>query len=306
MGTPTSPIGQLPGAFALKARPDESPARVRELAHEFEAMFLAQMLRQMRQSMTLAGDEQEGDGFGKSAFTETFDTELARHLSTSGGLGIADVIIDAYERQNQAAAATKVAGQERPTTPTVPSRGTSKSAAASRGLAAGAPGPVSAPAASPSEAEPISLGPISSAFGWRRDPLTGQGRFHKGIDVKAAYGQAVPSVAGGTVLSAGTQGGYGLTVVVEHDSGIRTRYAHLSELAVQPGDVVTRGQDLGRVGSSGRSTGPHLHFEVLEEGRAVDPTAALQKLAENGGFKELGRVADSSIGRVSVTSAAEE
>ena len=153
---------------------------------------------------------------------------------------------------------------------------------------------------------PVELGPISSAFGWRRDPLTGQGRFHKGVDVKAAYGQPVPSVAGGTVVSAGSQGSYGLTVVVEHDSGIRTRYAHLSELAVRPGDVVARGQDLGRVGSTGRSTGPHLHFEVLEEGRPVNPAVALEKLAKNDGFKEVRPFADSSIGRVSAMPAAEE
>ena len=73
-------------------------------------MFLAQMLRQMRQSMALAGSDEEGDGFGKSAFTDTFDTELARHLSTSGGLGIADVIIEAYERKAGASAAAGSSG----------------------------------------------------------------------------------------------------------------------------------------------------------------------------------------------------
>ena len=152
----------------------------------------------------------------------------------------------------------------------------------------------------------VDLGPVSSAFGWRRDRLTGQGRFHKGVDIKAAYGQQVPSVAPGRVVSAGSEGSYGLSVVVEHDSGIRTRYAHLSELAVRPGEAVTRGQDLGRVGSTGRSTGPHLHFEVLEGGRRVDPAIGLQKLAGIGEFKQVRVVADSSIGRVSATPVAEE
>lgn len=292
MGTPTSTTGLLPGAFPLTARADESPAKVRELAREFEAMFLAQMLRQMRQSMALAGGDEDGDGFGKAAFTDTFDTELARHLSSSGGggLGIADVIIEAYERQNGAAAVSAAP------------------AALASGPAAAAPATIAAPAVGvTADVVPdVELGPISSAFGWRRDPLTGQGRFHKGVDVKAAYGQHVPSVAGGTVVSAGSQGGYGLTVVVEHDSGIRTRYAHLSELAVRPGEVVARGQQIGRVGSTGRSTGPHLHFEVLEEGRPVNPVAALRKMAENDEFKEVRRVADSSIGRVSAMAAAEE
>jgi murein DD-endopeptidase MepM/ murein hydrolase activator NlpD len=149
------------------------------------------------------------------------------------------------------------------------------------------------------DGEPVSLGPVSSAFGWRRDPINGQSRFHKGVDIRAAYGQPVPSVAGGRVVTAGEQGAYGLTVVVEHDSGIRTRYAHLSAVAVTPGESVERGQDLGRVGSSGRSTGPHLHFEVLEDGRPVNPATAMQKLAENDPFKKVRVVADSSIGRVS-------
>ena len=287
MATPAT--GLLPGALSLSSRPGESPARVRELAHEFEAMFLAQMLRQMRQSMALAGSDDEGDGFGKSAFTDTFDTELARHLSTSGGLGIADVIIEAYERKTGASAAAGSSG------------------ALSSSGSSGSPGSSgSSGAAEPMPQPPVDLGPISSAFGWRKDPFTGQGRFHKGVDVKAAYGQTVPSVAGGTVVTAGSQGSYGLTVVVEHDSGIRTRYAHLSELAVRPGDVVTRGQDVGRVGSTGRSTGPHLHFEVLEEGKPVNPAIALEKLARNDGFKETRPFADSSIGRVSAMPAAEE
>jgi murein DD-endopeptidase MepM/ murein hydrolase activator NlpD len=300
MGTPTSTTGALPGGFSLGGRPEESPARVRELAHEFEAMFLAQMLRQMRQSMSLAGGDEEGDGFGKAAFTDTFDTELARHLSTSGGLGIADVIIEAYERQNGASISSGSSGA-------AASSGASGSSLSAPGVSRARPSSTGHGLSSPGEAEPaVELGPITSAFGWRRDPLTGHGRFHKGVDVKAAYGQPVPSVAGGTVLTAGAQGSYGLTVVIEHDSGIRTRYAHLSELAVRPGDVVSRGQDLGRVGSTGRSTGPHLHFEVLEEGRLVDPAVALQKLAKNDEFKEMRPFADSSIGRVSAMPAAEE
>ena len=114
--------------------------------------------------------------------------------------------------------------------------------------------------------------------------------------MKAAYGEPVPSVGDGEVVFAGAQGGYGLTVVVEHESGIRTRYAHLSELAVRPGDAVLRGQDVGKVGSTGRSTGPHLHFEVLEHGRPVDPEQAAEKFAEIDGFKKMREVADSSGG----------
>lgn len=285
MASPTGPIGQLPSGIALSRGVDESPARVRELAHEFEAMFLSQMLKQMRQSMALAGDE-EGDGFGKAAFTETFDTELARHISAGGGIGIAAVIMEAFERRSSQPGEAASA----PLAPLPLSVPTRRPAVPRAEVPAGPHGQAE---------EPVTLGPVSSAFGWRRDPINGQSRFHKGVDIKAAYGQAVPSVAGGRVVSAGEQGGYGLTVVVEHDSGIRTRYAHLSAVAVEPGEVVVRGQDVGRVGSSGRSTGPHLHFEVLEDGRPVNPATAMQKLAENDPFKKVRVVADSSIGRVS-------
>ena len=111
----------------------------------------------------------------------------------------------------------------------------------------------------------------SSAFGWRSDPFRGRRKFHNGVDLRAAYGTEVPTAAPGKVTFAGERGGYGLLVVVEHPNGVETRYAHLSSTAVQPGDSVAAGQTIGRVGSSGRSTGPHLHFEVLLDGKRVNP-----------------------------------
>jgi murein DD-endopeptidase MepM/ murein hydrolase activator NlpD len=147
---------------------------------------------------------------------------------------------------------------------------------------------------------------VTSAFGWRPDPFTGEGRFHKGVDVRAAYGQQIPAVANGKVVSAGPAGGYGLSVVIEHGSGIRTRYAHLSEVSVKAGDVVERGQEIGRVGQSGRSTGPHLHFEVLADGRPVDPVQAAARFRVLGELKEVETGADSVNGWPSAKSAAEE
>ena len=111
----------------------------------------------------------------------------------------------------------------------------------------------------------------SSAFGWRSDPFRGRRKFHNGVDLRAAYGTEVPTAAPGKVTFAGERGAYGLLVVVEHPNGVETRYAHLSSTAVQPGDSVAAGQTIGRVGSSGRSTGPHLHFEVLLDGKRVNP-----------------------------------
>lgn len=114
---------------------------------------------------------------------------------------------------------------------------------------------------------------ITSAFGWRADPFHGGARFHGGIDLRAAYGREVPVAAPGRVIFAGEQGGYGQTVVVEHAGGYRTRYAHLSAIAVRPGEELASGAVVGRVGQSGRATGPHLHFEVWRGSERVDPLA---------------------------------
>jgi murein DD-endopeptidase MepM/ murein hydrolase activator NlpD len=97
--------------------------------------------------------------------------------------------------------------------------------------------------------------PLSSHFGWRSDPFNGTTRFHRGVDIAAAYGREVPAAGTGHVVFAGEEGGYGNTVVIEHAGGVRTRYAHLSALQVTAGQQVTEGTVIGRVGTSGRSTG---------------------------------------------------
>jgi murein DD-endopeptidase MepM/ murein hydrolase activator NlpD len=116
---------------------------------------------------------------------------------------------------------------------------------------------------------------VTSEFGWRTDPLTGQARFHRGVDLRAAYGQDVQATGYGRVVVSGEQGGYGNTVVIEHADGTRTRFAHLSATLVDAGATVAPGQLIGRVGSSGRSTGAHLHFEVIgADGKPLDPRIA--------------------------------
>ena len=120
-------------------------------------------------------------------------------------------------------------------------------------------------------ADPGSPAPVSSAVGWRRDPMTGAARFHQGVDLAVAYGRDVRAAAEGVVAFAGTQNGYGHTVVIDHADGRQTRYAHLSQGLVRAGEAVSEGQVVGKSGNSGRSTGPHLHFEMLVHGQAVDP-----------------------------------
>ncbi len=119
-------------------------------------------------------------------------------------------------------------------------------------------------------------GPIGSGFGFRSDPFTGRPALHTGLDFPADPGTAIVAAAGGVVLSAGPHPQYGLLVELDHGNGLVTRYAHTSRMLVKQGDLVKRGQRIAEVGNTGRSTGPHLHFEVLVDGVQQNPTRFLQ------------------------------
>ncbi len=123
---------------------------------------------------------------------------------------------------------------------------------------------------------PVKTGFISSPFGKRVDPFSGKSEFHKGIDFAAPAGSEVTAVAAGIVTWAGKRPGYGYLVEIDHGGGYVTRYGHNKRLLVKTGDRVERGQVIGRVGSTGRSTGPHVHFEVLRQGKVVNPRRYLR------------------------------
>jgi murein DD-endopeptidase MepM/ murein hydrolase activator NlpD len=114
---------------------------------------------------------------------------------------------------------------------------------------------------------------LSSGFGGRPDPFTGQRAFHSGLDLRAAYGTPVHVAASGEITAVRTEGEFGLTVHVKHGYGFDTVYCHLSEARVRPGQQVKRGEVIGAVGTSGRSTGAHLHYEVQVGGALRDPSA---------------------------------
>jgi murein DD-endopeptidase MepM/ murein hydrolase activator NlpD len=118
---------------------------------------------------------------------------------------------------------------------------------------------------------PVIGGYLSSRYGRRIDPFTGQPAFHRGLDFSARVGTPVLAPASGRVKRASRGGSLGLLVELDHGNGLVTRYAHLDEYLVRKGDWVTRGQIIGRVGNTGRSTGPHLHYEVVENGRSQNP-----------------------------------
>ena len=121
------------------------------------------------------------------------------------------------------------------------------------------------------DGKPVPGSWISSYFGNRTDPFTGKMAYHSGVDFAASLGAEVHAVAPGVVTWAGERSGYGKLVEINHGNGYITRYAHNSALLVKVGETVTKGQSVSKVGSTGRSTGPHLHFEVLKNGRAIDP-----------------------------------
>jgi murein DD-endopeptidase MepM/ murein hydrolase activator NlpD len=123
---------------------------------------------------------------------------------------------------------------------------------------------------------PASVRSITSGFGYRHDPFNGRAAMHSGIDFKGAIGSPIFAAAEGRVTFAGRKGGYGNTVEVTHANGMLTRYAHLSRIDVRPGQLVAAGATLGGLGSTGRSTGPHLHFEVRVNDRAVNPRPFLE------------------------------
>lgn len=233
--------------------------QVAALVQQFEGMLLTEMLRDLR----MEEPDDSSFGLGGDTMADTMRAELGLSLSKAGGLGLGDMLARAFARQQ---------GVD-----TV--EGTAPIVAVPAGIAIG-----SAPAASAATTPPVvaALDPsaVSSPYGWRGDPFTGQARFHAGTDLRLAYGTPVAAPAAGTVNFAGERGGYGTTIVIDHGNGRETLFAHLSSLDARVGDRVEAGQTIARSGNSGRSTGPHLHVEVREDGRPVDPRSAHLDLHE--------------------------
>ena len=122
---------------------------------------------------------------------------------------------------------------------------------------------------------PVAKAVLTSQFGYRRDPINGSGKQHAGLDFSAKTGTAVRAVGSGLVVKAEVMGGYGRIIFIDHGGGFITRYAHLNSIAVREGEQVNAGERIGTVGSSGRVTGPHLHFEVRVLGQAINPAPFL-------------------------------
>ncbi len=265
------------------------------LVEQFEGMLLTEMLRDVR-----AGDDDDDNesfGLGGSTMNDSIQSEFGLALSRAGGLGMGDMLVKAFARQQGVELPATAQGGLVPArlTPVAveprsgaPGRAVEGLAGHDHGQDDGGPTP------DPVEGLALPHAAVTSEFGWRSDPLSGHQRFHKGADLRMAYGSEVRAAAPGVVRSAGDRSGYGLTVVVDHGNGRETRYAHLSAIDVAPGDQVGSGQLIARSGNSGRTTGAHLHFEAREFGRPVDPRLAAESW--------LGRNTDTSVGESDVSS----
>jgi murein DD-endopeptidase MepM/ murein hydrolase activator NlpD len=231
-----------------------------EAAAGLEAFFI-------RQFLALARPQTPGmldGGFAGDTFREMLDDKLADAISDSGGLGLAASFEGALGGE-------RPPPMTRPMAPTLVDQidGARALAGAAAGGQAGG-GPMLHPAA----------GRYSSGFGQRVDPLGAGTGFHPGLDIAAPKGAAVTAAAAGEVIHAGPAGTYGNMIAIRHADGTETRYAHLSAVDVKVGDRVAAGAALGAVGSTGRSTGPHLHFEVRRDGKAVNPRPYLDGAAK--------------------------
>jgi murein DD-endopeptidase MepM/ murein hydrolase activator NlpD len=193
-------------------------------------------LRQLLAESRPQGGGMLDGGFAGDTFKQMLDEAIADKMSSAGGVGMTEV----FAKQ-----LGKASGVADVPTPSIPHF-----------------------------ILPVAGRP-SSGYGLRTDPVHGGMVNHPGFDIAAVTGSEVSAAARGTVVHAGLAGTYGNLVTVRHDNGFETRYAHLSAVDVNVGDLVEAGQDLGKVGTTGQSTGPHLHFEVRHDGTAIDPAPLL-------------------------------
>jgi peptidoglycan hydrolase FlgJ len=229
--------------------PEAARKELMEACRGFETIFLAKLWQQMRSTLPKDGSLQ---GSQSEFYLSMFDHEVAATLARGEGAGIARMMFEQLSRRLDAAdPKTSPAGSLGGYRPELP-----------RLLW-------------PLEGE------ISSGFGWREDPFTGARAWHAGIDLVAEHGSPVRSCWPGEVSFAGAREGYGETVIIEHPGGWTSLYAHNSRNLVEVGQKIRAGEVIAHVGSSGRATGPHLHFELRRKDGALNPLKVLRQLGDD-------------------------
>jgi len=222
--------------------------KLRKACQDFESVFTYQLLRSMRR--TIEKCDLFHGGTGEEVYETLLDQELAKSMAGNEDRGLAELLYQQLRRRDGAEAggeSVSIGTLRPPEPPQWPVRGR-----------------------------------VSSEFGWRVDPISGEKRFHHGLDLAAGEGTEIHASMPGRVILSDVREGYGNVVVVDHGRGLTTLYAHNRENMVHEGDWVHSGDPLARVGSTGRSTGPHLHFEVRRHGRHLDPAGFLEGASGSG------------------------
>ncbi|MEK6531447.1 MAG: peptidoglycan DD-metalloendopeptidase family protein [Deltaproteobacteria bacterium] len=242
----------------------DNPAEIRRAVKEFESLFISQMLKEMRS--TVMQSELMHSSNSEDIYTSMLDTELSKVMANSGGIGLGDMLLRQLsvgaESGKGASVGTQMQGYRPAVEHGVHAPHADETPHHNHGLE---------PEAVEGGIRPPVKGVLSSAYGLRKDPITGDDKFHHGMDIAAAEGSPIYPAAPGRVVFSGLRPGYGNVVEVLHADGTITRYAHNQKNLVSQGDSVTKSKPIAYVGSTGRSTGPHLHFEVLKDGSSVDP-----------------------------------
>ena len=258
-------------AAANTAAPAIAETREQRQLHEasrgFEQMFLNLIWQESRRTVDSDDPDSESPfakSHGERVFQGMLDQEYAGLMSQRGGLGLAELIEDQLSGRGGVGSAASYVQRHIFTAPSA------------IGTHAGDAAATTSDSVDSEELPTIGFampvaGRFSSSFGLRSDPFTGELREHGGVDIAAAAGTPVAAAAAGKVTYSGWLGSFGRVVILEHQDGYKSIYGHLSETDVLAGQELVAGQPLGKVGSTGRSTGPHLHFEVARNGVKLDP-----------------------------------
>jgi len=251
-----------------QAQGPDGETRLRELkkaTQEFEAVFIGYMLKVMRSTVEPA--DEEGGALGKDIYLSMFDQEISLQMARNSSLGIGEMMYRQLEQKVKETKASETPALRVPAHTEHRMEGQPESPASHHGKEETSDTNMEVPTTWTAPVE----GRLSSTFGKRADPFTQATGFHRGVDIAARAGTPIRAAQTGTVVFSGHLSGYGNTIILEHAGGYRTLYGHASRNLVREGEAISAEQVIGEVGSSGRSTGTHLHFELQKSGERLDP-----------------------------------
>ncbi len=225
---------------AVKKTTGEAEKKLRKACEEFESVFTYEMLKSMRKGIQKC--DLFSGGQGEEIYESMLDQELSKNMAGKGSNSLSEIL---YQQLKGIAGITESNAETGTKDTSLP-------------------------------VWPVENARVSSSYGWRKDPFTGESKFHQGLDLAADRGTEVKAAMSGKVQITDNQDGYGKMVVLDHGQGFTTLYAHNDDVMVKAGDWVTKGTAIAKVGSTGRSTGPHLHFEVRRDGKKLDPEEFLK------------------------------